>query len=77
MQKVDVVYRYAADGRVIPEQVQLDGVTWFVAGYGRRWTSEDGEHMLVQVGEGEVLHLLYKPETGDWYLLPRFAPGVM
>ena len=56
--------------------VERQGVTQWVESTGRRWVEESGEHILVMLYGGEVLHLVYKDEADCWYLVPRGEPSM-
>lgn len=53
--------RWEADGKIIPQRFQLDGVTYTVTSVGRAWRDEAGYHVLCMAGSDEVFEFLLTP----------------
>ena len=59
-----------------PRRLHWQGEALLIVDYGRRWTSERGEHLLVRVQDGRVFELL-RSQTGWYALLHVDPPGVV
>ncbi len=72
---VEAAVRLEKDGRMIPQQFIWNGATFLVASYGRRWDSEDGQHMLVMDHKAQVYELVFSPAEQSWYLNKPLKTG--
>ncbi len=71
---VDVTARFETEGRITPLYLHR-GAQRLPLSAGRGWSNENGEHILVQLPDGETAHLLFSPVTRRWYRLPRAHKG--
>jgi hypothetical protein len=73
----EVEVRVAADGTVTPLRFTWRGTTLRVAGVGRRWSDEAGDHWMVMTTPPErVFELLRTPE-GLWRVSGGLRPAVV
>ncbi len=71
-QAVDVTARFEPDGHITPIYLHR-GAQRIPLTAGRRWSNERGEHALVQLPNGETLHLVFLRSSGRWVQVAR--PG--
>ncbi|MEW6717597.1 MAG: hypothetical protein AB1345_08845 [Chloroflexota bacterium] len=69
MKAVDVQLLLDDQGKAIPQKIIWQGQTFLVDSIGRRWVDENGEHILVQLRDQRVFHLLLSPQ-GNWFQIP-------
>jgi hypothetical protein len=69
METIEVNVRYDTKGRPVPVTITWEGNTYRVEFLGRRWSDEQGEHILVMLTGRKVVHLLRTP-AGDWLQVP-------
>lgn len=76
MDEIEVVAHRDTEGFLRIVSIEHDGATQRVESTGRRWVDETGEHVLVMLQGGEVLHLVYKDEADRWFSIPRGRPSI-
>jgi hypothetical protein len=70
--QIEVVARYEKDGTVTPLRFTWQELEYHILTVGRRWHTQEGEHILVEALPGEqVYELLFSGET--WYLFRRHS----
>ena len=75
VQPVEVTARFAPDGKVTPLQFRWRGSLYTVESTGRRWQADDGCHILVLAGGGQMFELVFTAADNRWYLAQaRSAP---
>jgi len=75
MKAVEVTARFTMDGEIIPLELRVDSATVRVQTTGRRWTTEQGIHILVLDTASRAHHLLYIPEQTAWYRVQDLGPS--
>jgi hypothetical protein len=50
------------------------GRSYMITDIGRRWNSEDGQHMLVLTSEQQSFELVLAPDGVNWFLNTRSLP---
>ena len=68
MEPIEVTAHFEADGQVNPLSFARKGVVHTVESTGRRWSDEQGQHILVMVPGGKVFELVFAAGEGRWYL---------
>jgi hypothetical protein len=68
---ITVTTRSGQYDKVIPLSFTYRGNIFQVEATGRRWSDEEGDHVLVMVPGGRVYHLLFNAESNTWFLVPR------
>lgn len=68
MDPIEVIARFDEQGTITPLQFTWKGSLQHVESTGRRWTSEDGQHILVMVASGRIYELNYRSGEGRWYI---------
>jgi hypothetical protein len=74
MKAVEVTARFTSEGEIIPLQFRVDSATVRVQTTGRRWTTEQGIHILVLDTASRAHHLLYIPGQTAWYRVQDLEP---
>ena len=70
MQLIEVTARFDHKGKAIPLSFIWEGKSYKVDAVGRRWTAEDGEHILIMIQPGDIVYeLLYKAKEGLWMMV--------
>jgi nicotinamide-nucleotide amidase len=76
LQPVRVESKTMPGSVVIPMTMTWQGHSYMITDTGRRWNSEDGQHMLVLTSEQQSFELVLAPDGVNWYLntssLPTF-----
>jgi hypothetical protein len=67
-QPLEVIARFAPDGKVTPLRFRWRGSLYTVESTGRRWQAEDGCHILVLAAGGQMFELLFTAPDNRWYL---------
>jgi hypothetical protein len=65
---IEVIARFAKDGKIYPQSISWQGIDFPVESTGRRWQDQEGLHILVMVPGERVLELIYQADQGMWYL---------
>ncbi len=68
MEPIEVTARFDRDGGITPLDFTWQGRKYPVTDVGRRWTDEEGEHILVMAGGERVYELVFA--SGRWSLDP-------
>jgi hypothetical protein len=68
MKPVQVTARFDPDGKATPLSFTWLGQTYPVNAIGRRWSDEEGQHILVMVPGEQVFELIFAPADARWYL---------
>jgi len=68
MEPIEVTARFDAQGTITPLELTWKGSYLRVESSGRRWTDEDGLHILVILASGRMVELIYRSGEGRWYL---------
>ena len=74
MTRIEVTSHTNTMGKVVPVRFTWDGQETPILGIGRRWQSEDGEHILVMIPGERVVELLYSKDQ-TWRLKPLPGQG--
>jgi len=74
MDAIEITVRYDKDGQPDPLSFTWQGHVYRVDHTGRRWTAEDGIHILVMDFSGRMFELLYAGTDGRWYLVNASPP---
>jgi len=56
-------------GKVLPKSFIWEGRKTPILGIGRRWNSDDGEHILAMIPDDRVVELIHAPDH-SWWLKP-------
>jgi hypothetical protein len=68
MDVIEVIARFAKDGKIYPQRFSWQGIDYLVESNGRRWQDEEGLHILVMIPGERVVELIYQANQGLWYL---------
>lgn len=68
MEVIEVVARFAKDGKIYPQSLTWKGIDLPVESTGRRWHDQDGLHILAMVPGERVLELIFRADQGIWYV---------
>ncbi len=74
MEAIEITVRFDKDGRADPVSFSWNGQPHRIAHTGRRWTAEDGEHILVMDPSGRMFELMCAYPDKRWYLA-NASPG--
>jgi hypothetical protein len=55
-------------GQIRPRAFVYQGRSVAVDSIGRQWQARDGQHMLVMDPYLQHYHLVFQPDSGEWYL---------
>ena len=69
MQSIQVVAHFDSQGQIRPRSFVYQGRTILVDSIGRQWQARDGHHILVLAPDHQHYHLVFQPDSGEWYLL--------
>ena len=69
-QKIEVSVRKEIGGQWQPERFNWQDRMYYILEIGRRWQTDDGEHMLVMTPDKQVFELILDSNQADWYLKP-------
>ena len=76
MDEIEVTARFYSDGNIRPITFVWETRTYKVTSIGRHWEAPDGHHILVMDPREQVYHLIFKPETTQWYLFHGGKPNL-
>jgi hypothetical protein len=76
MEPIEVTAHFDEKGTITPLHFTWKGSLRRVESTGRRWTDEDGQHILVMVSSGRIYELTYRSADGCWFI-GRTAPDRM
>mgnify|MGYP006279926515 CR=1 FL=1 len=76
MKAVEVTARFTPQGEITPLEFEVDSARVVVQTSGRRWTTEEGIHILVLDTASRAHHLLFVPGQSLWYLIQDLEPPV-
>ena len=68
MEPIEVTSRFDLDGKATPLQFTWQGKNFTVESTGRRWESDQGQHILVMAAGEQVFELLFAPREMRWFL---------
>lgn len=68
MEAVAVKAKFDEQGQVLPLSFTWRGREYLVETVGRRWSAENGQHMLVMVPSGRMFELVFLPQESRWVL---------
>lgn len=74
MKTVGVDCRFAEDGSVRVQQVQING-RWQGVGQGRQWQDENGRHVLIMLPGEDVRELVLQAGTLTWAMVESRRGG--
>jgi hypothetical protein len=74
MKAVEVTARFTPEGEIIPLEFRVHSSSFRVQTTGRRWTTEQGIHILVLDSTSRSHHLLYMPGQQVWYRIQDLEP---
>jgi hypothetical protein len=69
MQSIQVIAYFDSHGQIRPRSFVYQGRTIPVDSIGRQWLARDGVHILVLAPNHQHYHLIFQPDSGEWYLL--------
>jgi hypothetical protein len=68
MEAIEVTAHFDEHGKATPLRFTWKGSVYQVESTGRRWTAEDGQHILVMALGGRIFELLFACAEGRWYV---------
>lgn len=68
MEPVEVIVRFDQQGKAFPQSFRWQDSTYQIESTGRRWQSDEGQHMLVMTPGSQVFELLFTRADSRWYL---------
>ena len=68
MEAIEVTAHFDRQGLITPIHFNWKDGTYRVESTGRRWTDEEGQHLLVMVNSGQIYELIFKSSEGRWYI---------
>ncbi|HNT25289.1 MAG TPA: hypothetical protein PKM21_13030 [Anaerolineales bacterium] len=68
MQPIEVTAHFSIEGKATPLRFTWKNSVYQIESTGRRWTNEDGLHILVMALGGRMFELLFVCTEGRWYL---------
>jgi hypothetical protein len=73
METIEVTASFDTQGQITPLRFNWKGRGYLVESTGRRWTTADGQHILVMATDGRtpggrMFELLFVSAEGRWYL---------
>lgn len=74
MEPVEVTAHFDVQGKATPLSFYWQGMLYQVESMGRRWETDQGEHILVMIAGGKVFELLIESAQMRW-LLREVGPG--
>jgi hypothetical protein len=74
LQPLQVESKTTSGNVVIPVTMIWQGRTYRITDTGRRWNSEDGQHVLVLTSEQQSFELVLAPDGATWFLNTRSLP---
>lgn len=74
MDPVEVTARFSQNGEIHPREFRVESSRIRVTAVGRRWTTEEGIHILVLDAGSRAHHLLFVPGDAAWYLIKDITP---
>ncbi len=60
---------FDAQGKIRPHSFNPKGHTVLVESIGRQWRAKDGHHILVMDANYKRYHLIFQPDSGEWFML--------
>ena len=74
MDPIEVTARFDLEGKATPLQFTWQGRDYSIESTGRRWESDQGQHILVMAVGGHVFEVLFVPQEMQWFL-KEIGPG--
>jgi hypothetical protein len=68
MDEIEVTARFDPNGKIFPLNFIWRTRRYKVSAVGRQWDGADGRHILVMDIINQTYHLVFKPETSQWFL---------
>jgi hypothetical protein len=68
MQPIEVTAHFDQQGKIMPLRFAWKGSVYLIESVGRRWSGEDGQHILVMVSGGRIFELLFACQESRWYV---------
>lgn len=68
MQTIEVTAHFDEGGKIMPLSFTWKSSRYQIESVGRRWSAEDGQHILVMVPGGRIFELLFACKESRWYL---------
>lgn len=68
MEPIEATVHFDEQGKITPLHFTWKGSLLRVESTGRRWTDDDGQHLLVMVTSGRIYQLIFKGTQGRWYI---------
>lgn len=69
MEKIEITTRFTRDGSLVPIDFTLSEQTIQVLNIGRRWETDEGQHILVMDFQENTYHLYFQLSDLSWYLI--------
>ena len=70
MKTIGVACRFAEDGSVRVQKVQLNG-RWQSVAQGRQWQDENGRHVLIMLAGEEVREIVLQAGSLQWGMVEK------
>ncbi len=68
MEPIEVNAHFDELGTISPLNFTWKGGVYRVESTGRRWQDEAGQHILVEVANGQIYELIFRNGEGRWYI---------
>jgi hypothetical protein len=68
MEPIEVTAHFDEEGKITPLHFTWKGSRLKVESTGRRWTDENGQHLLVMASSGRIYQLTFRGMEGRWYI---------
>ena len=68
MEPIEITAHFDELGKITPLHFTWKGSLLRVESTGRRWSDDDGQHLLVMVSSGRIYQLTFRGGEGRWYI---------
>ncbi len=68
MEPIEVTAHFDREGKITPLHFTWKDSPQRVESTGRRWSDEQGQHILVMLSSGKIYQLTFKINEGRWYI---------
>ena len=69
MEKIEITTRFTRDGKLVPIDFTPGEETIQIQNVGRRWETDEGQHILVMDFQENTYHLFFQLSDLSWYLV--------
>ena len=75
MERIEITTRFTRDGSLVPIDFTINDQTIQILNIGRRWETDDGQHILVMDARENTYHLFFQLSDLSWYQVRDIKPG--